>query len=126
MEKIKVVLVRATEESLPTTLTIEDDLKAYQTLIECDSIDIVRRFIGGKQYTIVCDDEGLLKEHPIISAVTKDGIVALVGNLVIAGLPNDEGELTSLTDKDVKEILREIAIVKHTETGKKYYAVKVW
>lgn len=79
-------------------------LKEYYRLLDCDTIDIVQRKIAGKTYEIICDDEGLLVDAPILSAAWKTTKrPALFGNLLIAGEAID-GELTSLTDEDEKPI----------------------
>ncbi len=79
-------------------------LKEYYRLLDCDTIDIVQRKIAGKTYEIICDDEGLLVDAPILSAAWKSSKrPALFGNLLIAGEAID-GELTSLTDEDEKPI----------------------
>ena len=48
-------------------------LKDYYRLIDCSTIDIVKRRSAGKYYEIICDDEGLLKENPKISAIDDMG-----------------------------------------------------
>lgn len=78
-------------------------LDDYYELIGCRVIDIVCRRIGGKRYEIICDDEGLYEELPQISAVDIQEYPMLVGNLLIAG-PAEEGELTDLTDEDIKHL----------------------
>ena len=85
-------------------------LKEYYKLIGCDIIDIVQRKIAGKYYEIICDDEGLLVDAPILSAAwetTKKP--ALFGNLLIAGEAVD-GELTSITTEDAKAITGSIIL----------------
>ena len=84
--------------------TLED----YYQLIGCRCIDIVTRKIGRKVYDIICDDEGLLKDDPFISAIDDFGRVMLVGSLIICGLADSEGELTALTTKDVNYIKKRI------------------
>lgn len=62
-----------------------EKLEDFYREIECDTIDIARRNIGGKAFDIFLDDEGLLKDDPQISAVSKEksGIKPqLVGTLV--------------------------------------------
>jgi len=92
-----------------TTKTVNvNDLEDYYKLIGCRVIDIVSRKIGKKWYDIIVDDEGLLKEDPIISAIDDYGRVMLVGSLIICGLADMEGELTDLSDNDVKYIKNRI------------------
>ena len=79
-------------------------LQDYYEMIGCDCIDIVSRRIGKKRYEIICDDEGLLTDDPLISAIDDMGQVMLVGSLIICGLANSEGDLTELSDSDIKYI----------------------
>lgn len=76
-------------------------LHDYYRLIGCDCIDIVNREINGKRFDIICDDEGLLKENVQISAIDIKGYPMLVGNLIITGKADAEGELTDLSESDV-------------------------
>lgn len=87
--------------------TIPDTLQSYYDLLDCDIIDIVARNIGERKYLIVCDDEGMLNNQAIISAVNRQGVPMLVGNLFIV---NDSGkeDLMSLTQDDIDYIMRYI------------------
>lgn len=55
--------------------------------IGCDTIDITRRMIGGKEFDIIVDDNGWLIEKPELSAIFVHGDSevepALVGTLII-------------------------------------------
>lgn len=83
---------------------IESNLDTYYSEIGCDCIEIPDRCIGGKLFNIICDEEGLLKDHPIPSAVGNGYQEAICGNLIVCGLADDDGELTSITDEDVQLI----------------------
>ena len=48
-------------------------LQDYYRLIGCDCIEIANREIRGKRFDIICDDEGLLKAEPQVSAVNGRG-----------------------------------------------------
>lgn len=80
------------------SVKMANSLKDYYRLIDCDVIDIVKRCIGGKYYNIICDDEGPLKENIIVSAIDTERKPMLVGNLIVAGDTDDEGELLSLSN----------------------------
>lgn len=84
--------------------TGESDLEFFYKNIECDCIDIVARKVGGKVFEIVCDDEGLLKESPRPSAISKNNEVELVGNLMFFHGVDSEGDLIDITKDDVKTI----------------------
>ena len=86
------------------TATFEDfepTLEEYYKKIGCDVIDIVCYNVNGKDYDIICDDEGLLKSPPlIVTAVGEDGSPLLVGGLIICNY-DDEGNERSLEPDDI-------------------------
>ena len=81
-------------------------LEDYYKWIGCSTIDIVRRKIGGITVEIVCDDEGTFVDQPKVSAVDISGKPCLYGNLLIAGGKIIDGELTELTEREIKHIKR--------------------
>lgn len=117
---IKGVLVTTTGEI--KTVELDGSLDGYYEALECDIIDCTVRRIGKKEYDIICDDEGLFKDKPVVTAITKSYQPALVGNLFICN--NDgEGEWTSLTDDEIAEIQMNTVTV---FDGKIREAVMVW
>lgn len=89
--------------------TDDSTLQGWHDIIGCRCIDIVQRRIGGKVFEIVIDDEGLLTDEPIISALDYDGHPMLVGSLVIYGGVDSEGGLTEITENDVKTVVKHLA-----------------
>lgn len=91
---------------------IDADLQTYYRLLHCDCIDIVTRKIGtnrsSRVFDIICDDEGLLQDDPLISAIDNLGRGMLVGALLITGTADAKGDLTDLTEKDVQFIRKRI------------------
>jgi len=88
--------------------TIDDHLHSYYELLQTDLIDIQTRAIGYRKktpYAIVCDDEGLLKSEPKISAIDSVGRIMFVGNLFIVK-NGEDGELASLEKNDVDYLSR--------------------
>lgn len=86
-------------------IDLTQDLTEIYNLLEVDCIDIVKRYIGGKAFQIICDDEGLLKRKPIPSAVDFDGKTVLVGNLILCGgRVTSGGDMTGLTDEEIRLI----------------------
>lgn len=78
---------------------IKDDLETFYRIIDCDTIDIVTRYVNDVQFDIICDDEELLKEEPIVTALSMNLKPMLVGTLIFAH--NDgHGNLTDITDSD--------------------------
>lgn len=106
---MKFVYLNVEQKALPKVIDVEDNLKVFYELIGCQYIDIVRRKIGDKYFVVICDDEGLFKENPIISAVDTKFEPMFVGNLIISNA-DDDGNLIDLSEKDIKQILR------HTKT----------
>ena len=103
-------LVISTQGKGAAFCEIEDSLQAYYEAIGCDLIDITTRKINGANYEIVCDDEGLFKEAPIVSAVNRKGKPELVGGLVIAKYDGDGG----LKGLDPDDVLRLTNAIQYT------------
>lgn len=82
-----------------------ENLEDYYKFLNCNNIDIVVRRINNCPFEFICDDEGLLKAMPKISAINKDFEPELVGNLLIAKGVDKNGNLTPLSNEDV-EFLR--------------------
>jgi len=95
---------KASIQTIPTTL------ESYYSLLNCSCIDIVQRKIGGKYFTIVCDDESLLKSDPVLSAVAPNYDPMLVGSLFICQDGGD-GDLASLDESDLAHVLSHVAYV---------------
>lgn len=90
---------------------IQDKLETYYSLLECDCIDMVHREIGGKSYLIVCDDEALLKDKAIVSAINSFWTPMLVGNLLVLN-DGKNGTVTGLTAADISNVLNSTRCLK--------------
>lgn len=102
--------------------TLDGSLEDYYRVLSCDTIDITERAVGDpkKRFSIVCDDEGLLKNVVKISAVNFLGKSQLVGSLFVCGCPDANGDLRSLTEKQI-EYLRKFTIPQRTQQFQKPY-----
>lgn len=76
----------------------------YDKYLKCSCFDIGRRKVGDTYYDIFVDDTGLLKDNPVVSAVTSNGEPMLVGNLIFAN-HDAEGETISLSLQDMDNII---------------------
>lgn len=85
-------------------IDIENDLDTFYDLINCDCIDIVERKCGDTYFNIICDDEGLLKDDPRVSAVDKANVPMLVGNLIFIHTDED-GNTIGITDEDAAVLI---------------------
>lgn len=101
--KIKGYLIDVNNPDNSGVKEIEKNLEGYYKLLECDMIDITSRRIGGEWYEIVCDDEALLKNNPVVSAIDSEYNLVLCGNLFIAKYDGD-GDLMSLENEDIVNI----------------------
>ncbi len=100
------IYLNVKDRKSPEIIEFVDELDTFYKLIKCDTIDIVYRRINGRYYNIICDDCGLLKKNPIISAVDEKQKPALFGNLIIAGEADFDGELMGITLEDATRLLR--------------------
>ena len=108
-EQVTGVLID-TEANTAKVVTIDNSLDGYYAALNCTCIDIVERTIGKrkKYFTIVCDDEGLFKADPCVSAVSELFRPMLVGNLFITDFNADTGDLASLSEREAKYVLDHI------------------
>lgn len=112
-ERITAILVD-TEKEIFGMVNIPNDLETFYKILGCRCIDIVQRRIGAyckKTFEIICDDEGLFKEPQKISAIDNLGQVQLVGSILIVGNADAKGNLTGLSEHDVKYILSKIQLL---------------
>lgn len=107
---MKTLLLDAENREI-SVIDVEDDLDAFYEKLNCRCIDIPVRSIGGRYFDVMCDDEGLLKEDPVVSAIGSNGVM-LVGNLMFFH-HDDEGNLVELSDEDISHIKKNLRVVIH-------------
>lgn len=97
---------------------IKDDLKAFYELLHCNLIDIAVRSIGGINYNIIIDDEGFYHKPCVLGASNPyDQDCILMNSLLVTGSPDGEGNLTSLTDDDINNIMNSMHPFFYKEDG---------
>lgn len=99
---IKGVLIDVKNENCEA-VEIGKSLNEYYRVLDCTTIDIVARRIGGRDFEIICDDEGLYSSDPQISAIDNLGQPQLVGNLFIVKFDGAD-DVTSLNDEEIEFI----------------------
>ena len=104
------------ENEMLKKITVLDDLATFYLKLHCDTIDIVDRRIGNKYFTLIIDDNGLLKENNRTSIIDINRMPMIVGNVIICHA-DENGELISLDDEDY-EILEDHAYWVTYEDGK--------
>lgn len=88
----------------------ENDLYDIYAMLKCTCIDVQERTIGTRKYDIYLDDEGRFKSVQIPSVVTtRDNKIVeiIVGNVFICASDN-EGDMKSLTEEEVQEVINSI------------------
>lgn len=87
----------------------EDNLNNIYKLLECSTIDMIIRKINGRMLTLIVDDEYLISDKPIDAPmgvfVAHPSREQLFGNILITGLCDIDGNLTSLDHTDINAIL---------------------
>ena len=77
-------------------------------LLDCDTIQVVERKIANKWHDIICDEEGLFKQHNIPSVITLDEndeiIEQVVGSVFVCG-HDDEGEFVSMSEQEIAQVI---------------------
>ena len=96
-------------------IEVKGELDEYYNLIDCDCIDIVTRKVGDTYFDIICDDEGLLKDNPRVTAVDTEGNPMLVGNLIFSHTDED-GETVGVTDEEIA-LIRDNVGLAFADTG---------
>lgn len=79
---MQVLIVNAKQNTIEQA-NINDDLETFYKIIGTDCVSIIGRKINGKMTEIICDEEGKLKAHQYISALSEEMNESLVGNLII-------------------------------------------
>jgi hypothetical protein len=78
-----------------------EDWRSIYDLLNCTTFTIATRRFGNYVFDIYADDEGLLKQDQIVTAISTDMKEMLVGNLFIVA-HDDDGEVVGLTDEQIR------------------------
>ena len=78
---MKAIYLNVNEDKKPEIVDIEDDLKTYYKLIQCDSIDIVTRNIRKSHialFAMMKDCSSLLQKYPQSMITTNHSLSAIL------------------------------------------------
>ena len=109
-------------DSLSGPITISNTLDALYSVLNCDLIDITYLTLGTKEFCVIVDDKGLLKDSPKISAVSETGKPMLVGNLLLVSADGGE-DFESLAPDDISLIEEHIHLIATTQNPLPYPAL---
>ncbi len=107
---------------MPVILDVDGTLEEYYRLLQCDTIDIVCRQIGGKYFNVICDDEGLFKSDNVVTGIDADGEPCLVGNLLFCNAGKD-GYEKGLSDEDITRISKNLVVLSAKDQSRRWLAI---
>lgn len=107
MKKIKGVLIDVVEGTAKIVV-IDHSLNSFYDVLHCRTIDITRRNVDGVPFEIICDDEGLFSENPLISAIDDFGNPMLVGSIFVVGYDEENSDIRSLTADECAHVMMNI------------------
>ena len=81
-------------------IDVKPELGSYYSLLDCDCIDIVIRWIDGHPYNVVVDGCWMLKERRITGHGLQTG-ENLHGSMLVFGVEDSTCELCSLDDEEL-------------------------
>lgn len=109
MKMITALVVKPRREV--EVIQVEDDYKAVKNVLGIESpVDCITRKIGGKEFDIWCDDEGLFKEELNASALCQNANEMITGTILIC--KNDDEKMASLSVSDIELIMDNIMAVR--------------
>lgn len=102
---------------------VPNDLKVFYNMLNCRLVEMPERKIGDKLYTIICDEEGLLRGNPIPSAFNREYKPMLFGNLLIVNTDVENCDIKELSIDDCEHITKFIqpTIIMDKRTGKQSF-----
>ena len=119
--KVQALLVDVYGTGRVKKVRVKPELDEYYQLLGCTTIDMPLRWIGGKLFLIVCDDEALFRSDCKPSAVNGREIM-LYGNLLVMAYDGEENE-RGLTDAEVDHLCKHVrGLARMAEKGR----IDVW
>lgn len=83
-------------------IEVNDDMETLHKIINCETYDFRTEHINGYPVTIGIDDEGKLKNKNWTGLRFTAGD-PVVGNILICGPADEEGELTDIYDRAIEQ-----------------------
>ena len=112
-QKMLAVFVDVYGSGLVKAVRVKDDLDEFYSFLDCTTIDMPTRWIGGKEFVVICDDEALFRNGYKPSAYNGNERM-LVGNLLVVADAGG-GEVRGLTWDEVVHIMSHIRGLSRTE-----------
>lgn len=113
MKQITGIFINVETQKI-TKITIDNDLNVFHEMIRCECVQgVTRKFLNGKKYDIYCDDCGAFacdRKPAVLMLCDNEIVERIYGNCLIFQ-HDKEGNAISIPDKEIKEILRGIAVL---------------
>lgn len=81
-------------------LEIDGSLESLYQVCKCDLIDVAYVSVKGKQFDIVCDDEGLLKDDIFCKVYSVKYGALIVGDVFVC--THKDSDFASLSDSEIE------------------------
>lgn len=107
VEEIRGILIDVVQGFAHIT-NVERSLQSYYRILHCDCIDITTRTVDGVVFDIICDDNGLFSEQPLLSACDRNGDAMLVGSIFVVGHDEENCDIRNLTADECAHVMRNI------------------
>lgn len=89
----------------------DESFEELYAFLDIDTVELAYRKVENKtKFVFILDENGLLKNEPIISGVDTDMNVAFVGTYAVLGL-NKDGSIRELNDDEVELLKRNVRYV---------------
>lgn len=104
---------------------VEPKLQEYYEVLGCDLVEFVKRNIGGRNFYLICDEEGRFKQFNAVTAFNKGFEPDIVGAMLVCGIDERCNE-RDLTDEELTILVRNSLQIEVELGGKNYtrYALR--
>ena len=111
---ILAVFVDVYGQKIVRPIRIANDGEAFREKIGCRVLEMPFRWIGGKPFVLIADEEGTYHDDCRVSARNGDEIIT-VGNLLVVAF-NGEDDIRGLTRGEADHVMAHVAQLIETDT----------
>ena len=112
-EGMLAVFVDVYGQKIVRPIRVANEVEALREKIGCRSLDMPFRWIGGKPFVLIADDDGTYREDCRVSARNGDEVIT-VGNLLVVAF-NGEDDIRGLTREEADHVMAHVGTVIETD-----------